>query len=51
VEQSANVLSEQIAEAESLGSPDASLWQAALRIVQWLGTAGLFMPETAPAPQ
>lgn len=51
VEQSANVLSEQIAEAESLGSPDASLWQAALRIVQWLGTAGLFMPETTPAPQ
>lgn len=51
VEESAMVLSEQAAEAESVGSPDAPLWQSALRIVQWLGTAGRFMPETATAPQ
>ena len=48
MEESALVLSEQAAEAESIGSPDAPLWQSALRIVQWLGTAGRFMPETAP---
>ena len=51
VEESALVLSEQAAEAESTGSPDAPLWQSALRIVQWLGTAGRFMPGTATAPQ
>jgi pimeloyl-ACP methyl ester carboxylesterase len=51
IEESAFVLSEQAAEAQSLDSPDAPLWQSALRIVQWLGIAGRFMPETGPAPQ
>jgi esterase/lipase superfamily enzyme len=50
VEESALVLSEQAAEAESIGSPDAPLWQSALRIVEWLGIAGRFMPETATSP-
>ena len=51
VEESAFVLSEQAAEAQSIGSPDAPLWQSALRIVQWLGVAGRFRTESSAAPQ
>ncbi len=44
VEDSALVLSEQAAEAETMGDPSASLWESALRVVQWLGVAGVVLP-------
>ena len=44
VEDSAFVLSEQAAEAETMGDPNAPLWESALRIVQWLGIAGVVVP-------
>ena len=50
VEDSALILSEQAAEAESTGDPNASLWESALRIVEWLNVAGIFAPETRPEP-
>lgn len=46
VEDSAIVLSEQAAEAESAGDPEAPVWESALKIVQWLGIAGVFRPES-----
>ena len=46
VEDSALVLSEQAAEAETSGNPDATLWESALRIVEWLGIAGVVMPAS-----
>jgi hypothetical protein len=49
-EDSALVLSEQAAEAESVGDPQATLWESALQIVQWLDLAGRFIPAEAGAP-
>jgi pimeloyl-ACP methyl ester carboxylesterase len=49
LEDSALVLSEQAAEAESIGDPQAPLWESALKIVQWLDLAGRFMPAEAAA--
>lgn len=46
VEESAEVLSLQAAEAETAGDPDAPLWESALRIVQWLGIAGVVVPAS-----
>ncbi|HRX74608.1 MAG TPA: hypothetical protein P5341_10945, partial [Hyphomonas sp.] len=46
VEESAEVLSEQAAEAETAGDPDAPLWESALKIVQWLGIAGVVVPAS-----
>ncbi|MEZ5947225.1 MAG: hypothetical protein R3C04_10325 [Hyphomonas sp.] len=46
VEKSAEVLSSQAAKAETDGSADASLWESALKIVQWLNVAGIFVPES-----
>jgi len=49
LEDSALVLSEQAAEAESIGDPQAPLWESALKIVQWLDLAGRFMPAEVAA--
>lgn len=46
VEDSATILSEQAAEAESTGDPNAPVWESALRIVEWLNVAGRFRPES-----
>ena len=46
VEESALVLSEQAAEAESMGDPNAALWASALRIIQWLNVAGVVVPAS-----
>ncbi|MEZ5998598.1 MAG: alpha/beta hydrolase [Hyphomonas sp.] len=50
VEQSAAVLLSQAEKAETDGAEDAGLWESALKIVQWLDVAGLFVPESPTKP-
>ncbi|MEZ5955399.1 MAG: alpha/beta hydrolase [Hyphomonas sp.] len=50
VEESASVLSAEAARAESDGdAQQASLWESALKIVEWLGIAGRVVPATPPS--